>query len=140
MTIPDYALVAEVILFSEGRHSLWPRTSIHVLRSRTVYVTRCNRHRHRRFAGFEEASDLAKKVVALYRLASEQLSQQDHYDWGMRALKVRPQHCLLLVHCSSYPWISRLAASLCLTRARPARSAADAVVACCSQCWPWPAA
>ncbi|KAK9840828.1 hypothetical protein WJX81_007516 [Elliptochloris bilobata] len=54
MTIPDYALVAEVILFSEG---------------------------------FEEAQDLAKKVVALYRLASEQLTQQDLYDWGMRALK-----------------------------------------------------
>ena len=34
MTIPDYALVAEVILFSEGRRSLWPRTSIHVVRSK----------------------------------------------------------------------------------------------------------
>ena len=54
MMIPDYALVAEVMLFSEG---------------------------------FETSKDLSRKMVKLYKLSSEQLSQQDHYDFGMRALK-----------------------------------------------------
>lgn len=43
MMIPDYALVAEVMLFSEG---------------------------------FNDAKSLSKKMVQLYKLASEQLSQQ----------------------------------------------------------------
>ena len=59
MMIPDYALVAEVMLFSEG---------------------------------FETSKDLSRKMAKLYKLSSEQLSQQDHYDFGMRALKSAPRH------------------------------------------------
>ena len=37
--------------------------------------------------GFEGAEHLATKMVQLYKLSSEQLSQNDHYDFGMRAVK-----------------------------------------------------
>ena len=37
--------------------------------------------------GFTTAKKLATKIVTLYHLASRQLSQQDHYDFGMRTIK-----------------------------------------------------
>ena len=38
-------------------------------------------------AGFHNAKSLSIKMTKLFRLCSEQLSKQDHYDFGMRSMK-----------------------------------------------------
>lgn len=37
--------------------------------------------------GFKYGKTISNKIVVLYQLMSQQLSKQDHYDFGLRAIK-----------------------------------------------------
>ena len=54
MVVPDFELIAEIMLVAEG---------------------------------FLNGRILARKFLTLYTLCKELLSKQDHYDWGLRAIK-----------------------------------------------------
>lgn len=48
--------------------------------------------------GFKEAKHLGRKLVALFTLSRQLLSTQQHYDWGLRALKTVLKSCGSLLH------------------------------------------
>lgn len=54
MVVPDFMLIAEIMLVAEG---------------------------------FIDARILSRKFLTLYTLCKDLLSKQDHYDWGLRAIK-----------------------------------------------------
>eukprot|EP00232_Nephroselmis_pyriformis_P029065 CAMPEP_0182867354 /NCGR_PEP_ID=MMETSP0034_2-20130328/8675_1 /TAXON_ID=156128 /ORGANISM="Nephroselmis pyriformis, Strain CCMP717" /LENGTH=4528 /DNA_ID=CAMNT_0024999703 /DNA_START=83 /DNA_END=13669 /DNA_ORIENTATION=- len=55
MMVPDFTLIAEIMMFAEG---------------------------------FQTAKILAKKMVAIMELSQQQLSKQDHYDYGLRSFVI----------------------------------------------------
>ncbi|RDD40688.1 Cytoplasmic dynein 2 heavy chain 1 [Trichoplax sp. H2] len=43
--------------------------------------------------GYKHAESLGRKIVAIFNLSKELLSRQQHYDWGLRALKTVLKSC-----------------------------------------------
>uniref|UniRef100_A0A0N5CE75 Cytoplasmic dynein 2 heavy chain 1 n=1 Tax=Strongyloides papillosus TaxID=174720 RepID=A0A0N5CE75_STREA len=43
--------------------------------------------------GFKDAKNLATKIVSLFKVCKEMLTNQQHYDWGLRALKTIIKSC-----------------------------------------------
>jgi dynein heavy chain 2 len=48
--------------------------------------------------GFKDAKNLGRKLVSLFTLSKQLLSAQQHYDWGLRALKTVLKSCGSLLH------------------------------------------
>jgi dynein heavy chain 2 len=50
--------------------------------------------------GFKDARNLGRKLVAIFNLSKELLTYQQHYDWGLRALKTILKGCRSLLQTS----------------------------------------
>ena len=90
MSKPDNDLIAEVILFSEGFKSA------KVLGNKLVEVFNISRFLSESPSRYVFSSRfLFPLSISLYLsfLASELLSRQQHYDWGLRALKTVLRGC-----------------------------------------------
>lgn len=53
--------------------------------------------------GFSGAKDLASKIVSMFTLSNQLLSTQQHYDWGLRALKAVLNTGGKLIQVTDYP-------------------------------------
>lgn len=82
MMVPNYALIAEVtdVPWQICLHMFSTRQLIGAVSPASLQVILYSE-------GFESSKTLARKMTQMYKLCSEQLSQQDHYDFGMRAVK-----------------------------------------------------
>uniref|UniRef100_A0A2C9M1Q2 Dynein heavy chain hydrolytic ATP-binding dynein motor region domain-containing protein n=1 Tax=Biomphalaria glabrata TaxID=6526 RepID=A0A2C9M1Q2_BIOGL len=50
--------------------------------------------------GFKQAKNLGRKLVSIFNLSKELLTPQQHYDWGLRALKTVLSGCGNLLQLS----------------------------------------
>jgi Hydrolytic ATP binding site of dynein motor region len=95
MMVPDYAMISEIMLFSCGCLRACASAPVVTLNFcaqvammvpdyamiSEIMLFSC---------GYLCARECAKKIVQCYKLCSEQLSSQDHYDYGARSCWLAP--------------------------------------------------